>query len=112
MKVMILALVALTSTQAFAADCGSIQKEALRLTRGYFDLGEVTRTEVANAELAVLEAQKACGEVSLDQYCADATVAAEVAYLGTKEESRVGMKSLAEVTKAALVREAVRNSCN
>jgi hypothetical protein len=111
MKVMLLALVALTSTQAFA-DCGEIQKEALRLTQGTFEVGETTRTAVANAELAVLEAQKACGEITLAQYCADALPAAEVAYLGTREESRVAMKTLEEVTKAALVREAVRNACN
>lgn len=110
MKALLLALVALSSANAFA-DCATIQKEFLARAKSAFDVGEVSRTAVAKAELRVLNAQKICSEIAQEKYCAEAAASAEVYYLGIREESRVGQASDDDVLKASLTRQAIRNAC-
>ena len=102
------AFVSSVSRADIIRDCENSLQEAqanLLEKQDLFGMGEITRTEVSAAELRLLTVRLQCGNIENDQFCKEAPVVAQSVLEGMLEESRIGMRSKAEV-KAA--RKAVR----
>lgn len=109
MKALFLALLALSSAQAFA--CGEAQVEARKQAEYNFEAGVGSRYEVATAQLGETTALHTCGTESLATFCVKAGAATETIYLITIEEARVGEKTQSDVLYAKLARDAIVAYC-
>jgi outer membrane protein TolC len=80
--------------------------ELVKHVNDRFNVGEVTRTDVALAELDLLEVRFECRDILVQDYCVSATKSATDIYEGTKAEARSGQRTTAEVLAAqkALIR--------
>jgi hypothetical protein len=70
------------------------------LTQDRFNVGEVTRIDVAAAELALLKAQYECGRIGIALYCGASKQQATYYRDGVVEEARVGQRTSLEVIEA------------
>ena len=95
----------------FTIECGRAESNALRRVHGYFAAGEVSRTDVAKAELNLYQAQLQCQSITKEKFCASAPRAANTMAVGTLEESRVGMRTDDELTEAERREDQVKAFC-
>lgn len=107
------ALVAiLSANSAFAAPvCGDLQFKNLGYTVDRFGVGEVTRTEVAEASLELWTELLSCGTINKITYCTLAKFAANTVVNGYEEEKRVGQRTDEEVYQVKKRLAAIEASC-
>lgn len=77
-----------------------------------FDVGEVTRTDVWGAELAVYDVQFDCRLIHMDDYCAATLDVGEKYLAGVTEEAQFGMKTSLDVQAAQLRLAKYTATCN
>jgi len=113
MKKFILAATALFSLGAAAySDEAVTDAEALlRATQDRFAVGEVTRTDVQQAEMFVLEMKFQAGKIAKADYCAAIIPVVEGAVQGVVEEEKVGMRTIEDVIKARMEMHRVKALC-
>lgn len=78
---------------------------------GRFGVGEVTRTDVAIAELAKLQARFDCGRITKAEYCTPAMTAVLALINGTREEANAGQRTVKEIVEAVERGFEIRNVC-
>lgn len=94
--------------------CEDIIKNAridLARTQDRFNVGEVTRTDVATAEFQLLNLSLQCREIAKEQYCNEAPKVAQTILYGTIEEARLGHRSEADVSAARQTLRTVTVRC-
>lgn len=109
-KVLLLSLV-LSAVSAAAIELPSkkvcaarenLSFQILKQTRDRFNVGEVTRTDVAQTEIAYLNVQLQCASIVRDTYCASAPEQAGFVAYGMREEAKAGMRTTLDVETAEL----------
>lgn len=105
-KLTLLALLIAVSGSAFAdkvTACKTLKNsttEDMALAKERFRVGEVTISDVKTAELAALNAQLTCGEITINDYCKVAPTTAQEAIDGIKQELLVGSRTQGELSNA------------
>jgi hypothetical protein len=110
----VFALLALSfATPAFAASpvCGAPEKARYLNKIAQFNVGEVTSTDVVEAQLYSLSTDEACGKVSKEQYCFEAPRLALDVVAGVKAEQTVGQRTAADLLRAEKGAELISNFC-
>ena len=96
----------------FSPSCSATEQHILRRTRGRFNLGDVTMTDVALADLNLQKALfNKCGSLSKIYFCATAKSLYELAVTGMAEEARVSMRTEKEVDDLRIERANHRQLC-
>lgn len=80
-------------------------------TKDRFNVGEVTRGDVAASELALAFAKYECGRTDVKEYCKVAVNAAEVQQQAIAEEAAIGQRTTIEVIEANYKLFLVKNEC-
>ncbi len=115
MKFLALAILAsiITATSAFAetnvSTCRELiasGNEEVKHVNDRFNVGEVTRTDVANVELDLLQVRYECRDILAKDYCSAAIGFANQIVAGVQEEARAGQRTTLEVivAKKALIK--------
>src|ERR1044072_15094 len=76
-----------------------------------FNVGEVTRTDVKQAQLQLLNTQLGCHQILIDDYCNIAVEAASPMVQGIEEEARHGQRTEQEVSAAQVMQDDVTDRC-
>ena len=85
------------SAGAYSDEAVSDAEELLKQVKDRFERGEITRTDVAQAEYHVLEMKYRAGLIAKRTYCRQAPPFLEARGSGTLEESRFGQRSTQDV---------------
>lgn len=102
MKKLILVLAAVAGASAFGYSKEAVDdaRDLLRVAKERFSVGELTRTDVASAEVYLFEMEYLAGYISKADYCPKAIASAETFLAGTYEEFRVGQRTFDNVRDA------------
>lgn len=96
----LLFLTSLASASVVNHACGDSQLQTYIESIDRFNVGEVSRTEVALKQRAYLSAAFTCGLMGKVQYCYEAPIASRTAIEGITEEIRLGSRSPEELKDA------------
>lgn len=102
MKFLISALIALTSTTAFAYSQEAIDnaQELVNLIEDRFAVGEVTKTDVNQARAYLQEMKFEAGQIDGKTYCTAILKNLEAVVIAVTEEEKVGMRTFEDVLNA------------
>lgn len=107
-----LAFALTNSAWAMSPICGSVDASRLANVTDRFNVGEVTRTEIAQATLDFYTTlYKDCNVFTKAGYCVVAIHAAKSVVYGVKEEAKVGMRDQEDIYKAEKVVEQLQLDC-
>src|SRR3984893_17861366 len=87
-----------TSAAAYSDEAVKDAEDFLKRINERFTLGEVTHTDVAQAEYHLLEMKYRAGLISKATYCPRALSVLETRGKGIEEEARVGQRSTRDLT--------------
>ena len=87
-------------------------KKDLALVKDRFQAGEITSTDVAQAELDLLNRRLECHDVLFDEYCRTAPVLSKTVLDNIDREIVVGQRSARERTIANHAFLMIKNLCN
>ncbi len=111
MKIMLTAFALTVSFSATATPATDAAQKNYVQAIDRFNVGEVTRTDVAAAQLLSLKARLDAKEMIKIQYCYEAPEVAEILVAGMQEESRLGMREPAEVKASEKTKADVTSYC-
>ncbi|MGE4132511.1 MAG: hypothetical protein AB7F86_12785 [Bdellovibrionales bacterium] len=113
MKKIILIATTMLGLNAFAysADAVKDAEALLKLTQDRFGAGEVTMTDVKQAEAFVLEMKIKAGVISKVEYCNVVIPVLENAVQGISAEEKVGLRTIEDVIHARIELYRVKSEC-
>lgn len=115
MKHVLLILSVLVSSSAFALTCAELEKIDYAVATERFGSGEVTITDVAQAELDYLNANKKCEEgdplTNRSVYCWEAKRAANIVVEGRRQEFEANLATKEALEKAEEQLNRVHETC-
>ena len=119
MKLLFTALLALAAfSQTSRAESLSVCQEMVKganestlQAKDRFNVGEVTITEVASAEVNELNVRFECHNILMADYCAAIVPKVAFVYEGVKEEAAVGQRTMLELSAAKLQLTKLKGLC-
>lgn len=87
---------------AYSDDAVQAAEQLYQLTQDRFGVGEVTRTDVAQAEAFLFEMKYQAGKISKSEYCRFLVPSRRTALQGVKEEERTGLRTIEDVIHAEI----------
>jgi hypothetical protein len=112
MNIVLSALALLAANSAFAAECSKLPQTYYVRAIDRFNVGEATRTDVAEAQVSYIQAQLECSAMEKTQYCYEASIAVETLVEGMKQEASVGQRKDSEVYAAEVKSENIVKFCS
>ena len=103
------AIFAISSLNASASD--SLELTTYIRSIDYFNIGEGTRAEVQDAQLAYLNSRRDIGDISKTQYCYEAGNTAAAIVDTVQELARVGQRSQKDLAEARKAQNSVAAYC-
>lgn len=92
--------------------CSWADEESLAtLTLDRANRGEATRTDVALADLNLLEARFQCRDIRIVPFCSKAESLVKVIITGINEEARVGQRSTQDIVNAQATGRRIQKIC-
>jgi hypothetical protein len=117
LKSALISVAVLSSVPAFATSRAVCLIKIGRASSNYtlvqdrFNVGEVTRTDVKQSQLELLNTQLGCNQILIDDYCNVAVEAAATMVQGITEEARQGQRTAKEVDDAQAMQDDVTDRC-
>lgn len=101
---LVLGLVAFNTAQAglpqLCAKQMKAAENAVAAAKDAFRVGEYTKTDLAAAQMNLLNVKRACGYITIDSYCTEALAATETLVQSVQSEASVGSRTNQDVLDA------------